>query len=253
MWGHAALLAGRNIPIYMLVAAPVVAVALKEWLAALDGAALAGWLRRAAGVVRRMNTVLGEGEKVPRLHLVSGLAVAMLAAVVYAPAPPRLFKSEYDRKAYPAAAIESGMVAGAGTRVFTSDEWGDYLIYRLYPRTKVFIDGRSDFYGEEFGNRFLDVWGVKYDWEQTLGRYGVNTVLLPPGAALAGALKESRRWRVVYDDGVALVFRQAGAPPAPGIQVSAADGSSGVGRDREITKTRTRDREITQSQTKPKT
>ena len=32
-------------------------------------------------------------------------------------------------------------------RIFTHDQWGDYLIYRLYPQTKVFMDGRSDFYG----------------------------------------------------------------------------------------------------------
>ena len=52
--------------------------------------------------------------------------------------------------------------------------------------------------------------GVKYDWEKTLGRFGVNTILLPVNAPLAGALQESSHWRLVYDDGVALVFRPAG-------------------------------------------
>ena len=86
----------------------------------------------------------------------------------------------------------------------------------------------------------------RYGWEKTLGRFGVDTILLPPDAPLAGALKESSRWRLVYDDGIALVFRlrraAAGKPfPSP----LAGDGTS---RDREITKTEASDRPITQNQ-----
>ena len=32
---------------------------------------------------------------------------------------------------------------------------------------------------------------VSYDWEKTLGRFGIDTILLPPSAPLAGAVKES--------------------------------------------------------------
>ena len=98
----------------------------------------------------------------------------------------------------------------SGERIFTHDEWGDYLIYKLSPRGfKVFVDGRSDFYGGKFGQDYIDVLEIKYNWQQTLDRYGVDTILLPCGAPLSGALKESRRWRVAYDDGMAIVFRPA--------------------------------------------
>jgi hypothetical protein len=36
----------------------------------------------------------------------------------------------------------------------------------------------------------------------------VNTILIQAGSPLAGALKQSARWRNVHDDGVAIVFRQ---------------------------------------------
>ncbi len=72
---------------------------------------------------------------------------------------------------------------------------------------KVFVDGRSDFYGEKFNQAYVDVLNVKYTWPQTLERYGVNTLLLHADAPLTGAVKESARWRVVYDDGLAIVFR----------------------------------------------
>jgi hypothetical protein len=65
--------------------------------------------------------------------------------------------------------------------------------------------------------------------------------------ALAGALKESTRWRLVYDDGVALVFRPAAG--AAGDTYPVAFGG-GTGRGREITKTEAGDRTIMPAQHK---
>jgi len=126
--------------------------------------------------------------------------------------------------------------------VFTNDEWGDYLIYRLSPvGLKVFVDGRSDFYGEKFGQAYIDLMNVKYDWESKLRQYGVDTILLPVATPLASAVKESRNWRVTYDDGVSIVFRPAALDAALSQQISTG-GSSGntgpEGRDGNATRPR---------------
>ena len=52
MWGHAALLAARNIPIFMIVAAPLVAAAMEEWLARLPELGVAEWLRARGAEVQ---------------------------------------------------------------------------------------------------------------------------------------------------------------------------------------------------------
>jgi hypothetical protein len=247
MWAHAALLAGRNIPIFMILAAPPVGAAVEHGLARLAELNVAGWLRRAAAALNALAARTAETEAIPRWHLASAAGVLVVAALLYAPAPPPKFRAEYDPKTYPAAAVEVLRREG-GARIFTNDLWGGYLIYRLYPRTRVFVDPRSDFYGLDFSEQYMSVLNVKYDWEQTLDRFGVNTILLPPSAPLAGALKESARWRVVYDDGVAVVFRP---PQAVGKTLSATVSGGGTGRDREITKTEARDRAITEL--KPKT
>jgi hypothetical protein len=109
----------------------------------------------------------------------------------------------------------------------------------------VFIDGRSDFYGSKFVQKYLDIVNVKYTWQRQLNDYGVDTVLLQTDAALAGALKESSRWHVVYDDGDAIVFRTGARPESP--VFSAASG--GKDRDRKVTKTQTSDRTITKTKT----
>jgi hypothetical protein len=133
-------------------------------------------------------------------------------------------------------------------RIFTEDQWGDYLIWRLYPADKVFVDGRSDFYGTAFEEKYTDVLNVKYNWERILSGFDVDTILLPPNAALSGALKESSHWRLVYDDGVALIFRSN--PKTGDKTISGAYQASGAGRDRKVTKTQARDQAITENKTK---
>ena len=113
----------------------------------------------------------------------------------------------------------------------------------------TFLDQVDVQRGDDFEEKVIGVLNVKSGWEKTLAGFGVNTILLPPGTPLSGALKESSRWRVVYDDGIALVFRSTSR--TVGIPLSAASKRGGEGRDREVTKTLASDPAITE--TKPKT
>src|SRR5262249_23714502 len=97
------------------------------------------------------------------------------------------------------------------------------------------VDGRDDFYGQDFEQKYLDVMNVKYDWEQYLRKYKIDTVLLSTKTALATVMKESCHWRAVYDDKVAIVFT-AVPPRAPENQQSSTAVPSGKERDRRITR-----------------
>ncbi|MDQ6664520.1 MAG: hypothetical protein M3Z23_09010 [Acidobacteriota bacterium] len=228
-WAHLALISARNIPIYLIVAAPVAAGMLSAGLSHLKTAGVSGWVQRSAAAIQRVGAEFGAVDRMGRLPLVSGVAALVLTAGFFAATPSAKFRAQYDPKKYPEKAIAVLRVAGLSKSIFTHDEWGDYLIYQLYPDKKVFIDGRSDFYGAKFGEKYLDIMNFKYDWEENLAKYGVDTVLLPPDAALSSTLKESKRWRPIYDDGVAIVFRSARAN-----QVSAVVRDGGKDRDRAI-------------------
>jgi len=232
----------------MLVAAPLVASHLAELISSIGESAVAPWLRRAVAGINRLAADVDETDRIPRLHLVSVAALAVVAAIVLAPSPPDKFRPEYDTKRYPAAALKFLGGAGIPNRIFTDDEWGDYLLYTLYP-TKVYIDGRSDMYGDKFCEEYIDLMGVKYDWQETLHKYSVDTVLLSTAAPLAGAIKESHNWRVVYDDGVAIVFQPVAARTGLGEKISAVPPDNGTGRDRKITKSQKRDLTITKTTT----
>ena len=285
-FGHLSLVMARNMPIYTLAAAPIVAVPLVAWLKALAEGPVAGWIRTVAGTLVDMGEELVPLERPWRVHIVPTVVMLLLVAGMESPMAGIKFKAEYDPNDYPEKALAAlnpawlnpaGLVASTpaafghggdspvhmaavaeppvvlnklsepnqlfepNQRIFTHDEWGDYLIYKLSPRGfKVFVDGRSDFYGGKFGQEYIDVLEVKHNWQETLDRYGVDTILLPCDAALTGALKESRRWRVAYDDGMAIVFRPAALAGARMQQVFTGITGGIGGGDPEITSVKTR-------------
>ena len=95
-------------------------------------------------------------------------------------------------------------------RVFAKDQWGGYLIYRFAGRTKVFVDGRSDFYGQDLLETYARVAEVKPGWDAVLKQYDVRLVLVPTENALASALQLSSDWKQIYADSVAAVFTRVG-------------------------------------------
>jgi hypothetical protein len=248
-WAHLALVAVRNTPIFMIVASVPVAMMLQQLAEDLPATNLAAWLRRSAANLQRFAADFAETDAITRFHITSAAAACLLAALFYAPNAPAKCRAEYDQTRYPAKAVEMLRKAGISETIFTDDAWGGYLIYRLYPTNKVFIDGRSDFYGSNFNEKYLDVMNVRYDWEKNLDRYHVNAILLPPDTSLAGTLKESRRWRPIYDDGVAIVFRATGAALTE-VEQSSAVSRCGKDRDPQITKSQPGDLRITKSPTR---
>ncbi|RPI20115.1 MAG: hypothetical protein EHM65_00275 [Acidobacteriales bacterium] len=239
-WLHLALFAARNLPIFLIVAAPFVAGMAHEALLRLRHAPLAAWVGRTVKSLEDFAEDFGATDRFGRVHLTSALGFLAVGALFFTPAPTPKFRTEYDPKKYPAQALEVLRGAEFSRSIFTNDEWGDYLIYRSFPGTKVFIDGRSDFYGDDFLDKYIGVLKPKYTWEATLAEHGVDTILLPVGAPLVSTLKESHCWRPVYDDGMAIVFRseialaRAGSPGLS--QVPAAALGSRVSRGREAAK-----------------
>ena len=121
--------------------------------------------------------------------------------------------ADFPERRFPVAAVSrnSGLLADTGARVLTSDQWGDYLIYRLYPRTRVFFDGRSDFYGEAIGEDYRVLLLAGRRSREVMARYGFTAALLPLDWPLGQILERDPDWRVVYRDGQAvLLARSAG-------------------------------------------
>jgi hypothetical protein len=233
-WAHVSLIVVRNIPIFMIVAAPLTATAVVDWLGSLSRAQIAGWIRKAAQAVHVASEEIGPIDRLWRVHAVPAAMLVLFGLAMTSPAAGLRLKPEFDPKTYPAGAL--AVLQDPRLRIFANDEWGDYLVYKRWPQGgKVFWDGRSDFYGGENLQKWVDVLNVKYDWQETLDQYGVDTILLQPASSLATTIKGSSRWRVVYDDGIAIVFRPAVGAAGSGEQTSTRNIGGGA-RDLTITK-----------------
>jgi hypothetical protein len=216
-WAHLALVSGRNISLFVIVASPLIAEAVSCWIADLQNHQVE-WIRSSATKVNQFFAEINIMERIPRLHLVSAAAIWLAGSLLYAPAPPARFQSNYDVKTFPVLAVDEMQKRHFTSRIFSTDDWSGYVIYRLYPQGKVFLDGRSDYYGPALGEEFSDIMNAKAGWEGHLKKYGVETILLPAKAMLSVAMKGSHQWECIYDDGVAAIYR----PPSSEQKVSAA-------------------------------
>jgi hypothetical protein len=85
----------------------------------------------------------------------------------------------------------------AAKRMLSSDSWGGYLIYHLSPHRKVFMDGRSDFYGPELGKKYFCFKSACEDWPVLIDQFAIDTVLIPRAWSLSGALRRDAHWKVM--------------------------------------------------------
>lgn len=201
LFGHLALMYGRNIPLFLLIASPWAACMLRSMLGRVK------WNARLAGVAGTVHDVcsdLRSFERIKRFHVASAAAVLFIAVLFTSGRPS--FAAQFDGKQFPIEAVPS-LTAVSKSRIFTYDQWSDYMIYRFFPNTKVFMDGRSDFYGSDFVvNTYLGILNAGCNWEADLRRFAIDTVVIKPDAPLATVLKQSPKWRVLFDNGSVIAF-----------------------------------------------
>ncbi len=185
VWTYLALYVGRNVPLLAIFVAPILATALAD--------ASPAW-------VRRLSDRLGETYAVSRGGLLIGVA-----AVVAIAAWPR--PTEMPPKKWPVAAVEYIRQHPEQFRgnMFNQYVWGGYLLQAL-PEHRVFVDGRTDFYGESLIRQYDDTSALRTNWMQALDEYHVSWTLLPTEHCLNLALALLPNWQCVYSNEVATIF-----------------------------------------------
>jgi hypothetical protein len=200
LWAHFALLSARHIPLFMFVAAPLVAALLSS---ALESKRAIPVLSGAVEAIRNVCQDLRVMEFTPRLPVTSAAALLVIAGLFALGRAP--FAPEFDPESFPAQAIPM-LRPYAGSRIFTTDQWADYLLYRMYPAQRVFFDGRSDFYGNDFVKINQRILSAEHDWKALLQHYAISLVVIKPETPLSAVLKLTPGARVLFDDGQVIVF-----------------------------------------------
>lgn len=189
-----ALLAGRNIAVFAVVATPVLTRHLDAILQER------GW---ALQPLRRVSAGMGMLNVVLLMLVLLGAGVKILWT---------LNPAEVDaarRAALPIAATDYLNQHPPRGSLFNSYNWGGYLLYAA-PDIPVFVDGRTDLYGDGLLNRYLQVAGAADGWQVILDEYTVTTILIEPGSGLANAARSSEAWQMRYQDELAVIFEREG-------------------------------------------
>jgi hypothetical protein len=119
--------------------------------------------------------------------------------------------AHFSEKCFPVSAVNYLEAHDVHGPLVSLDSWGGYLIYRLYPRVRMVLDDRHDFYGEEFIKSYLKMVHVEPGWQDFLQQHPAHCVLVPKDSALANILFETPGWQPIYSDDVAVAFVQGGA------------------------------------------
>jgi hypothetical protein len=198
-WAHSALTSARHIPLYGIVAAPFLASAATDvWLSLTAGASK----NSLSKVLNALSADFGKAFQRTTVWL-----VLFVAALIVLDAPLR-WPKDFTDQVFPAKTVTAKQAWLTSGRVFSTDQWSDYLIYRFYPNIRVFVDGRSDFYGEALGKDYLAFSQAKVNWTTIPSKYGFTKAMVPVDWPITAVLKERRDWRIVADDGKAILFEQ---------------------------------------------
>lgn len=106
----------------------------------------------------------------------------------------------FDNWAVPIGAVEFVNDNGIAGNVLNQYGQGGYLIFSLYPHSKVFIDGRADLYGDKFFTTHQTIVNAGDGWQKLLARYDIDYVLLPNDTPVLWPLNAGNEFKLVYCD-----------------------------------------------------
>lgn len=188
----AALVSVRHIPIYALIAVPLLSQLAEGYFEQ----------RSARNPPQSRPVLRASGKLLLNASLVLALAAFAIGRVFY------LSQQQAEKEAheFPRAAVNFLFQHHLPEPILNDYAWGGYLIWNLYPYYPVFIDGRTDLYGDTVMPEFIAGYYLNGDWAAPLEKWGIRTALLPPDAPLAVALRLRPGWRQVYSDAQSVVL-----------------------------------------------
>jgi hypothetical protein len=99
--------------------------------------------------------------------------------------------------------------------LFNDYDWGGFLIYAL-PEIPVAMDGRTNVHGQDEVGRSINTWLMRPGWDRDPLLNNANLIIGTPKKALTNYLRLDPHFKMVFDDGVAVVFQRI-KPGRPGL------------------------------------
>lgn len=191
---YMALYSVRHVSLFAIIAAPILLRTGENIVNQLSD----HWLQ----FYRQRNSNLNAIEAKLNGHLWPSLAFLLIGGLCL----NGNLRYNFNDKVFPIAAVDFLRREKISGNMFNNDEFGDYMIYAVWPQYQVFMDGRSDMYGEKFGNPYLKAAHAFPGWKDVLAQFSIDWVIFDTESALTAALSEQIDWQPIYSDKIATVF-----------------------------------------------
>ncbi len=186
---YSSLASIRFIPLFVLVAVPIIAKRLWSW----------------------PNTSHQRPASIPRTIFNAAIILAMAAFASVQVTKVIQRQASAETQQFPAEAAAFLLAHPPVGPIFNHYDWGGYFIWKLYPTTRVFIDGRADLYGPDLLRTVRRRLSTQRSLAPSPAALERPTVVVPPNSALAvGLLAASPPWIDTYRDAHSLILT---APP----------------------------------------
>jgi hypothetical protein len=187
----------RHVPFGVITLAPLLALALSDGVVAKlksewQQSRMRNWYQQTAGRGRQLG---------PEVYVMNWLMLiaALLLSFAYGPTLARKHL-EAGNQFIGWKAVDFVVSRGITGRVFNEYGFGGFMIYRLYPAQKVFIDGRSDAYGDAFVREYLKISAGQEGWAEAFERHEIDYVVCARNAPVHQLLLQRGDFVSVYED-----------------------------------------------------
>ncbi len=198
-WTGMALISTRNIPLYAIIVAPALAISIQafepikllkpffrlDYQIAITEKMIKGWLFPIL--------VIG----VTYLLFMSGIKLDF-----------GRYGNQFYPTTFPLEAVDWLEAHPQEGNMFNYFPWGGYLLFRLWPQELVFIDGQTDFYGEDLTRVYEAILTSQNGWDKNLVDYGVEWIVFPSGEPFVQNAIATSEWQPIYKDAVTVILRR---------------------------------------------
>jgi hypothetical protein len=183
--GYAALRSMRNIPLFVIVAIPVLA-------------------EQTGSIIKIRSTASSPSRLFKWISPVLLTCFILITSLRFVQVNQE--QASTEASSFPKTAVDWILKNKPQSNLYNAYGWGGYLIWRLYPTYSVFIDGRADVYGDTFIFNFMSIQNAEPGWENRFDSQSVKTVLIEPHTPLANLLRESVHWKIAFEDNLSIIF-----------------------------------------------
>ncbi len=205
IFGVLALTGRRNFGPFAMVAAPILSRHLEDIFESWKLYAEKKW-----SLFQKLNYFQKESEeKINRtlqltINVMVLLAMVFLAGYKWISVNNREFIEGVEKQIFPVDAVEWLSEELPSGRLFSTYNWGGYLTWNLRDY-QVFVDGRTDLFGDEIINEWEMVISTDEGWQEVLDKWQVKIILINQDLALVSNL-QTAHWSEVFRDETSVVF-----------------------------------------------